>query len=383
MRPSIPLAVCWLLTGCGEPERPNLLILVSDALRADALSCYGGRAATPNLCRLAERGVLFEHAFANAPWTLPSSISMFTGRPSGWYRRVAGPEELEPGGRSYRVPDEERLLGEVLADLGYRAQVHLENPVARQAKAFQGFARASLAEARRDRVLREVAPEIGFRPRDGRYLRILWLLDLLSSPPAGRFAAVHWIDDPHAPYEPPPGLLPEAAPAGLPRPVAYYAGLGHHLRPRRGLRKLRDEAPGLTPEELAFVERLYLLEVESVDQRLGYVLRALERSGLAEETLVVFTADHGEAFGEHGEFLHGVSLYNELVRVPLILAGPGIARGHRVAGPVSHLDLLPTLADLMRLEGLGPFAGESLRPQLEGRAEGRPRFHYLSSLDRL
>jgi hypothetical protein len=123
-RPSvllIPLAACWLLTGCGEPERPNLLILVSDALRADALSCYGGRAETPNLCRLAERGVLFEHAFANAPWTLPSSISMFTGRPSGWYRRAAGPEELELGARFYRVPDEERLLGEVLGELGYRA----------------------------------------------------------------------------------------------------------------------------------------------------------------------------------------------------------------------------------------------------------------------
>jgi arylsulfatase A-like enzyme len=381
--PALAAAVL-LAAACGSPpERPNLLIVVSDALRADALSCYGGRAATPNLCRLADRGVLFENAFANAPWTLPSSISMFTGRPPGWYRQVAGPEDLESGARFYRVPDDERLLGEVLGDLGYLTLVRLENPVARQAKVFQGFGEAGFGEARKARALAGLAPDIGFTPRDGRYFELLWLLDLLSSPPAGKFAAIHWIDDPHAPYLPPAGLLPEEAAAGLPRPLDYYTGLGHHNRPGKGIGKLREEVAGMTSEELAFVERLYLLEVESVDERVGHLLGALEYSGLSEETLVVFTSDHGEAFGEHGDYLHGVSLFNELIRVPLIAAGPGIARGHRIASPVSHLDLLPTLADLMRLEGLGPFAGESLRRQLEGSSERRPRYHYLSSPDRL
>jgi len=377
------LSSLLLAVACQPAPPPNLLILVSDAFRADALSCAGGEAHTPNLCRLAERGVLFERAYSNAPWTLASSVSMFTGRPPGWYRQAGDAADLPPGMRFYRIPDEELLLGEALRAHGYEALAEVENPIAKQANGLQGFAGPEMGGERRRKVLADAPPELGCRPRDGRFQAPSWLLELFARPREAPFAALHWIDDPHAPYSPPLELLRGEVPDDLPRPVDYYAGLGHRDRPDRGARKLRDVIDSLSAEELAFVRRLYLLEVESVDERVGCVLAALERAGLADSTIVVFTSDHGEAFGEHGEYLHGVSLFDELVRVPLIVAGPGLARGVRVEEPVSHLDLVPTLADLLGLDDLGPFLGGSLRGPLEDGAATRPRFHYLSSPDRL
>lgn len=378
------LPAAGLLAGCGERPRPNLLLVVSDAFRADALDCAGAAARTPNLCRLAERGVLFERAYAAAPWTLPSAVALFTGNSPAQYHLSGEERGAAPGLRDqvYRIPEGEPPLGELLRAAGYRAEAAVENPVVTRAGALRGFTRRSIGEARQRRILDGLDPRVGFQPRDGRYLRLLWALEVLGEAPPGPLALLHWIDDPHAEYRPPPALLAREPAPELPRTPEFYLGLGHHRSPRRGLHKLRDHAPTMTPAEIAYLERLYLLEVESVDERVGALLRALDLSGLAERTLVVFTSDHGEGFGEHGDFLHGVSLHDEMVRVPLILAGPGIAQGHRVATPVSHLDLAPTLADLMGIEGLGETQGESLRRLLAGgRAEPRPV--YLSSPDRL
>jgi choline-sulfatase len=381
------LLAAGLLAACGEPPRPNLLFVVSDAFRADALDCAGAAERTPNLCRLAAGGVTFERAYAAAPWTLPSTVGLFTGNSPAQYHLSGEERGAAPGLRDqvYRIPEGEPTLGELLAAAGYRVEAAVENPVVTRAGALRGFTRRSIGEARRQRVLRDLDPRVGFQPRDGRYLRLLWALEVLGEPPPGPFALLHWIDDPHAEYRPPPAFLEREPAPELPREPEFYLGLGHHDRPRRGLHKLRDHAPTMTSEEVAYLERLYLLEVESVDERVGALLRALELSGLAERTLVVFTSDHGEGFGEHGDFLHGVSLHDEMVRVPLIVAGPGVAKGHRVATPVSHLDLTPTLADLMGIEGIGETQGASLRDLLSGGGGGddAPRALYLSSPDRL
>jgi arylsulfatase A-like enzyme len=377
----------------------NLLVLVSDALRADALSCYGGPAHTPNLCALARRGVLFEHAFAAAPWTLPSSVAIGTGRSPARY--ATAPVEGRRS-RLYRVPDSDLLLGELLSERGYDAERFIENPVALRGHAFQGFApRGSRGPAGEGaaRTLAEAGSRIGFEDRGPRYERLAWLLDRLLRPSTpgpgpGRtrecpFALLHWINDPHAEYRPPAAFLPAGEGRGLPRPLAFYTGLGHRRKPSKNLHKLRRWVPELSREELRFVHRLYLGEVESVDERVGYVLDALEASGLAGSTVVVFTADHGEAFGEHGDYLHGASLYDELVHVPLILAGPGVARGRRVETPVSQVDLVPTLVDLLGLPGedrklLGPFTGTSLAGLVADVPRRLPRRAlYVASPERL
>ena len=106
-----------LLTGCARAPETNLLLIVSDSLRADAIRCAEGRVSTPNICRLAARGVRFDNAYSHAPSTLRSSVAMFTGNHALTYRRF----KVSPDDRSdwIHVPEQERLLAESLRELGY------------------------------------------------------------------------------------------------------------------------------------------------------------------------------------------------------------------------------------------------------------------------
>ena len=117
----------------------------------------------------------------------------------------------------------------------------------------------------------------------------------------------------------------------------------------------------MSQAELDFVEELYRLDAVSVDDRVGLVLDALDRSDRRSDTIVVFTSDHGEGFGEHLKWMHsGDRLYEEFIRIPLILSGPGIPRGERVESPVSHVDLVPTLCQLLSLQCPQDLPGRSL-----------------------
>ena len=378
-----PLLLALALAACAQEPPRNVLLVVSDALRADALSCYGGRAETPNICGLAAGGVLFERAYANAPWTLPSVVAMFTGTYPLQHRRTMQGRAGEPL-PFYFLDQSEYLLGEALVDRGFEVTAVLENTVARQPQVLQGFKILNRLRTTQGPppvfVSDEEVERYGLGTWESAYKPIAQSMARLLDVGERPFFHLHWIDDPHAPYRPPDDQREEAArEAGdLPREAAFYHGLGHQNKGTR--RHLRGVAATLTPAEVAFLERLYLLEIESVDRRVGALLRALEAAGQRESTLIVFTSDHGEEFGEHGGFLHDHAMWDELIRIPLIVAGPGVRRGHRVAGPISHVDLVPTLAEILELEGLGPFQGESLRPVLRGRRdEPRARHHYISS----
>jgi arylsulfatase A-like enzyme len=280
----------------------------------------------------------------------------------------------------FHVPDRETLLAEALAERGFDTAGVFENSLAGHSNTRQGLGPWPPSAAARS----PLDPRLGFDATIKRHHRLPAALRWLMAPERREFLFLYWLRDPHAPYRPPPkylgaALLDQAA--KLPRPLDFYLGLGHVDSPERGERKLRDVLPDLAPAEIDFLRRLYHAEVESVDERIGYFLRALELSGKAAETLVVVTADHGEGFGEHGLYLHGNSFYDELMRVPLLVAGPGVAAGQRVAQPVSHVDLMPTLADLFGVECLESPRGESLLPLLRG--EPAPdlaeRDHYLVS----
>ncbi len=400
LRWTLASALLWLaLLACREvpephPEAPqlpaatNLLMLVSDTLRADALSCYGGEAVTPAICSLAERGTLFEVAYSAAPWTLPSAVTLFTGAPPGRYQRPGDPgrgtENL------YRVPGQEVLLAEVLAERGWLVQRRVENGVAAQGNSLQGFADTRYSAARAREARARWGRELAFEAEDPRYDRVWWLLErLLESPePQQPFFYLHWLQDPHAAYRPPDHLQRrlEFGPRRLPQDLDFYLGLGHRNRPEKGRRKIREVGPDLSPAELELVRDLYLREVESVDERVGAILSALERSGRLDDTLVLFTSDHGEALGEHGNFLHGVSLQEELVRIPILLAGPGVPPGTRVRTPVAHRDVVPTLAAAV---GVAQSAlttadgGRDLRELANSPELQPPMAVHLSSPDRL
>lgn len=364
------------------PGPANVLLFVVDALRDDAIDCARYRERTPALCGLADRGTRFTRAYAAAPWTMPSSVALLTGVYPSVYARP-GTADIQ---HLYRVPQAEELWVERLVAAGYRARTHVENGVAFRGRAFQGFENVRYGKKRLRGLAQSLGAAATVRGDDHRYRAPLWLHEELArGEAAAPFLLLHWIDDPHAPYAPPEALAPSAE--GLPRPASYYRNLGHLHRPHRGIHNLREVLEDLSADELAHVRELYLAEVTSVDERIGAVLAALERVGLADSTYVVVTADHGEGFGEHGAYLHGVTLYEEMVRVPLIVAGPRVPPGHEVGTPVSHVDLVPTLADWLGVPLPGEVHGESLARWLGDGPDGAPAERrlpvYLSSPDRL
>lgn len=381
--PLLALLGLQLLLGCVERPRPNLLIIVSDTLRADALACQGGAARTPNICALAERGVLFENAYSNASWTLPSSVAMFTGNhPSEYARRnrAEGGAGHSIGKWFFYVDESERLCAEALVDAGYEAVGFLENAVPLASNALQGFdvlrldaLEAPAAEAE------DVAAGLGLDLADERQRRLLPALHYLLSAAERRFVLLQWIQDPHAVYDPPPQQRDQLDldTSELPRPIDFYTRLGSREDPERGVKSLESYVARMSMYERVAVKSLYLAEVASVDHRVGLLLEALDRGGLRDDTLIVFTSDHGEGFGEHGLYLHANSFFSELVHVPLIIAGPGVTSGKRATEPVSHVDLMPTLRELLGIECLrGDARGRSFRSVLTSEGEPAPRGQY-------
>ena len=288
--------------------RPNVLLVTIDTLRADHLGCYGDRAAdTPVLDALAARGVRFTTAVAHAPLTAPSHASILTGLlPPGHGVRDNG---------SFVLPRSATTLAEVLRDAGYRTAAFVSGfPLDHRF----GFARGF--ETYDDRLLR------GRDPRRAAYVErtaadvTRSAVDWIRGARAPWFAWVHYFD-PHAPYEPPPDLAER------------------------------------------FVASPYDGEIAYVDREMGLLLGAVDASG----TLVLVTADHGESLGEHGEATHGVFVYDATLRVPWIMAGPGIARG-RVSPVVARgIDVAPTLIDYVGQRVPRPMQGRPLRPAADGR----------------
>ena len=302
----------------GSGPRPNVLLVTIDTLRADHLGCYGHAAAlTPTIDGLAARGVRFATAVAHVPLTGPSHASLLTGRtPLGHGFRDNG---------GYAIPAGVKTAAEDFRQAGYRTAAFVSGfPLDRRFGFDRGF------DTYDDHLPR------GNDPRRTPYVERLadattdaalrWLAG--PAPPSGTpfFLWVHYYD-PHAPYEPPATL------AGRFR-TAPYDG------------------------EIAFV-----------DVQLARLLRALDEGepGRLGRTLVLVTADHGEALGEHGEDTHGLFVYDATLRVPWIMAGPAVAAGRVSATVARGIDLLPTLLDYAGIAPRAELEGRSLRPAAEGR----------------
>ncbi len=377
------LALALALASCREAPAPNLLLIVSDTLRADALSCYGGPARTPNICSLAERGALFERSWANGAWTLPSSVALFTGQHPNGFARSAAAEKND----FYLVDEAEELLAESLAARGYRRVAFVENQVVLRPQALQGFEVPPVWEKDWLRANHESwAARAGFDLRDFRYNQIAAPLKFLREEARSPFFALVWIMDPHAVYAP-ERRFASSLPfdfSQLPHPPDYYARLAASDVPKNDWLDFNRLAPEMSQAEIDFTRLLYHTEVESVDERVGLLLHALELAGLRDRSIVVFTSDHGEGFREHGLVFHSDRrLYEEFVRVPWIAAGPGIAAGRRYALPVSHLDLMPTLRELLGLPRHEAHQGRSLAALLRGEpALPPPAVQYISGNSR-
>ncbi|MCW5891452.1 MAG: sulfatase [bacterium] len=316
-----------------SPQQPSVLVLLVDTLRADRLR--PGSGLTPVLDALAARGLRFTEAIAQASWTLPSVASMLTGvhpRSHG----VGGGDD----GTGRALPDAFVTLPELAAQAGIGTFAVSANPVVTRgtnlAQGFEEFVELGWVGGRTGW---ESAPALDAA-----------LLGWLARQGGHRFFA--WVQymEPHDPYTPPDPAVP---PAGV-RPAVADGRIDV-----LGRKVNRGEAPPLAAGELAHLQTLYDREVAAFDRGLATLLAGLDALGLRESTVIVVTADHGEAFQEHGHLKHAVSLYDELVRVPLVLAGPGIAPG-RVLVPVQGIDLYPTLARLLGLEPPAALPGRDL-----------------------
>ncbi|MFQ5513094.1 MAG: sulfatase [Myxococcota bacterium] len=301
--------------------RPNFLLIVVDCLRADHLGSYGyARATSPAIDRLAAHGQVYERASSTASWTKPAVASILTGRFAHRHGALR---------KSDALPGEAQTLAERLAGVGYRT-LHLGgNAWISSAFGFeQGYDLVwmdphSTAERLRERLELELAM-VGERPF---------------------FAYVHFMDV-HLPYS-----LNRYndlfVPAGAASPT-LSSGMLNSSWARR-----RTAAGLMSPQDRERMVGLYDGQIRLVDEQIGRMLATLRRRGQLRRTLVVLTADHGEEFWEHGGFEHGHSVYEELLHVPLIVAGLGIPPG-RVVAPVSLVDLAPTLLAL---------AGADARPE--------------------
>jgi arylsulfatase A-like enzyme len=317
------------------PAPPNLLLVTLDTARADHVSAYGyPRETTPVLRELAEAGTRFAHAYAPAATTAPSHATLFTSLYPLAHGIVHNGLELRPA---------ERTLAEILRERGYATAAFVSSFVLDARFGFaQGFERydddfaPGQASFPAGHEWRDQEIPGGFdRPADATTRRAVEWLASGRDPARPFFLFVHYFD-PHAPMSPPE------------RHAARFA-------PEPGASRLEVRI-GRYDGEIAFV-----------DEQIGVLLDALARAGLDARTLVVVTADHGEGLLQHGQMAHGVQLYEEAVRVPLVLRLPGVVPAGRVVEtPVALVDLAPTLLELLGVpaQGMG-FQGESLTRALE------------------
>ena len=339
------LLLAWLL-GCSAEETstqrasrpPNVLLVVIDTLRGDALQQVGAPdSPTPTLAALIREGTFFTHARSTSAWTVPAHASIFTG---------LFPTSHNAHNESRALPSEAVTLAELLSPT-HQTAAFCENPHLTRGKQFdQGF-----------EVFRNTWPKRGpegWRRKMTDRLVLEWLESRDENRPF--FLFLNYMD-PHLPYRPPRSFERR-----------YLRDVGGELADR--MRTFDDNAARrviagqeqLGEAELSTLRNLYAAEVAFADSRLGQVVAALRSRDWLDKTLVVVVGDHGENIGDHGLMEHQLCLYETLLRVLMILRLPGeIPADTRRLDPVQLVDLFPTILDLAGV-------AEAHRPAQEGRS---------------
>jgi arylsulfatase A-like enzyme len=327
---------------------PLIVIYLVDTLRADHTTPYGyARDTTPELAKFAKDAVLFEAAVAQASWTKPSVASLFTSLLPGRHRAVQLRDSLDPG---------HVTLAEMLQHKGYTTGATIANSIIYlQGVNFdQGFDFFDGMHGTDDRPSKMVAAA-------GVVDAALRWLD--ERPGFPTFLYVHTVD-PHVPYTPP---------APFDRMYEPHPTTGHlAVDPRNDYHEPldRDRFVGQYDGEIAYGDREF-----------GRFVEGLKKRGLYDRALMIFMADHGEEFQDHGGWLHGRSVYDELIRIPLIVKFPGQAdAGRRVSQQVQEVDILPTILESQGLPVPVPpiIAGRPLQAVIRGAAPEPPAVAEIS-----
>jgi arylsulfatase A-like enzyme len=323
--------------GVADSSPPAIFIYMIDTLRADALEPYGsGQKTSPRISKFSKQAVTYLDAWAPSSWTLPSVASLFTG---------LFPSRQDMGQAEHKLSGVEvRTLAGLLANSGYQTLGISHSHVASAAFGIDsGFEQFFLSNHLN-----------GWQLRSQEIRRLLLMLLATADNDRPLFSYLHTVD-PHAPYYPRGddrrlarehiGQLPEKK--YLPMPFI--------------LEDLKDNEP-----EIAHLQALYLGEVLFADRQFGLFLDLLDQLSLLDGSLIVLLSDHGEEFGEHGSFDHGRTVYQEMLRVPLLIQFPNPEwSGERIHRRVSLLDVLPTvlLAAGVSVSDI-TLDGRALRPDL-------------------
>ena len=350
-----------------QHTRPNILLIMTDQQRYDSLGCYGADwVRTPNLDRLAERGVLFENCYVNNPICTPSRAGLLTGKHL-------------PGHGVYKLhdvlPDDEVLLPKHLQNVGYttalfgklhvsgrlyeaeqrhpndgfdiyewclEASIHLDSPYNGYAKWLREHHPDFYAELKeKGRALLHVPQECHFT-----HWAAERTIDFLRRQDSSRpFFCMMSVFDPHNPYEDYPlDMLERIDEARIPEPVPHESG---SKRPYAVKQEEQHSYLGavadISPGELQKMRRGYFASIALLDLEVGRVLDALEANGQADDTVVIFTSDHGDMLGDRNLLVKGAFFYDPCVKVPLIVSGPQIQQGLRTNQLVQLHDLAATI----------------------------------------
>jgi arylsulfatase A-like enzyme len=373
-----------LLRARPAAPRPNLLLVTFDQLRADCLSCYGNPVVqTPNIDRLARRGVRFGQHFSPTPQCVPSRMTIHTGRYPHTHRTLLN---------SYQIPDDEPTMARILAPAGYRTVCAGERPFAPREQ-LAGFERRlgvapgesfGAMLARKGWAGPNLTPDRAAKIAEQKHLHdtrfqaapVPWPEELdearFHSDQAIQFLKTSGADPfflhisyrrPHHPFDP---VAPFDSMYARARFPATRKKPGEMANKPPGQQRAATSVAGFDPSrmtqaELDLVKSYYYGMISLSDKYLGTVLDHLDQSGLADNTIVAFLADHGEMLGDHGLMLKGGYMYDQVLHTPLILAGPGVPRGKTIDTLVDAADLAPTLGELMGFAT--PYAqGKSLAP---------------------
>ncbi len=319
-----------------------------DTLRQDSLGIYNGNAAnSPHMDQFARDGAVFTNAFSSAPWTYPSVATILTGMAPRVHQLGDGRSAL-----SKEIP----TMAEAMEKAGYRTGACGYNSVLSPSSGLgRGFQEYRWFPENRVEIknfgvgLAHYLPVLcGSHNPDAARLTdrsIQWIRDNAQQ---DFFYWVHYFD-PHTPYKPPKEFLP-----------------GDAARNKMGASFTANKAARMgtvarTPEERQWIRALYDGEVRYADAEIGRLLDSIRELGIYDDTLIVITSDHGEEFWDHDRFEHGHTLYNELLRVPLLVKLPGRHRGAAIDTCVSLQAVMPTVLDLC---GVTPMIDGLLLPPL-------------------
>ena len=353
MRGLVLLVTALLLAlGSCAPAAPraNLILISIDTLRADRLGCYGyPRPTSPFLDAEARKGVLFRDASAVSSWTFPSHAAMFTGL----YPGRSGATELKRPIRP-EVP----ALAEWLAARGYETGAVVSSTLFKGYGLERGFETLELVDPG------------GPEPSRVTEESIAWL-KARAGAEEPFFFLIHYLD-PHSDYR----SLPEFE-APFREPYEGKADGTSEQLFRHVSGSLRYSAA-----DARHLSNLYDAGVRQQDAELEKLFTYLASAGFLAHSVVVLTSDHGEEFLEHGNVMHGLQQYEESVRIPLFFFGPGIPAGLALTEPVSQVDLVPTVLELLGLDAPGDLDGISLVPLWREPAAPRPARALLIEGDR-